>query len=517
MTQPSSPSAVANAHGALHIVPTEQEIRRVFTGLVIVLALGAIDQSIVATALPRIVSDLGGMTHLSWVVTAYVLASTATMPLYGKLSDQYGRKPLVYIAILLFLLGSMLSGAAHSLLELIVFRAIQGVGAGGLLPLAQIIIGDMVPPTQRGRRQGVIAAVFAFCSVVGPVLGGVITDLLSWHWIFYVNLPVGAVALVMIGRSLRQYTPLHARRIDYLGSALMTVSTVALLLVLTLGGSEWPWDSVPVAGLAAFAIVTGIAFVRHVRNEPEPVLPLDLFHNRLFVIACTVLALTFMGLLGASLFFPLFFQLVMGVSPARSGLLTGPLMLGIAASSLVNGRVLMRSGRYKPAQVAGLALATLAFATLAWSAATAQGLIIIEPSMLALGLGLGLVMPNMTIAVQNALSPIHRGVGTATLAFFRSLGGLVGVAGSGAILAWQLRRLNGGHAPAAAVLGEGGASSGGVLSAQAQGAALMMYRHAISTTFLVGTCIVACAFLVILLLPELPLRDHHHVPAPAAD
>ncbi|RDI98264.1 MFS transporter [Dyella solisilvae] len=512
----TTPLATAAA-GAPHIQPTAEEIRRVFIGLVTVLALGAVDQSIVATALPRIVSDLGGIAHLSWVVTAYVLASTATMPLYGKLSDQYGRKPMVYIAIATFLLGSALSGAAQNMSQLIVFRAIQGIGAGGLLPLAQIIIGDMVPPTQRGRRQGVIAAIFAICSVVGPILGGLITDLLSWHWIFYVNLPIGAVAMVLIGRSLRQYTPLHQRRIDYLGSLLMTAATVSLLLVLTLGGSSWPWDSLPIAGFAACAIVTGTLFVRHVKHEPEPVLPLELFHNKLFVIACTVLALTFMGLLGASLFFPLFFQLVMGVSPSRSGLLTGPLMAGIALSSLLNGRLLVRSGRYKPAQVTGLTIATLAFAVLAWSAATSQGLLVIEPSMLSLGLGLGLVMPNMTIAVQNALPPFHRGVGTATLAFFRSLGGLIGVAGSGAILGWQLRRLNGGQAPSVAMAGEGQVSPAHAMAPHIQDAVLMMYRHAIATTFLVGTCIVACALLAIMLMPEHPLRDHHHAPAPAAE
>ncbi|WP_109125660.1 MDR family MFS transporter [Dyella sp. C11] len=512
----SSPSATlsSTAH-AIH-PPTEKEIGRVFAGLVIVLALGAIDQSIVATALPRIVSDLGGMSHLSWVVTAYVLASTATMPLYGKLSDQYGRKPVLYFAIFAFLLGSVLCGAARNLVELIVFRAIQGAGAGGLLPLAQIIIGDMVPPTQRGKRQGVVAGIFALCSVVGPVIGGIITDMLSWHWIFLINLPVGAVAVVIIGKTLRQYTPLHARRIDYLGSLLMTVSTVALLLVLTLGGGQWAWTSMPIVSLAAFALVTGVLFVRHVKHEPEPVLPLDLFHNRLFVVASIVMALTFMGLMGASLFFPLFFQLVMGVSPARSGLLTGPMMLGIALTALFNGRVLMRAGRYKPTVVAGLAVATVAFGVLAWSAATSQSLYIIEPSIFVLGLGLGLVMPNVTIAVQSALAPIHRGVGTATLTFFRSLGGLIGVAGSGAILAWQLR---GGEAqaPAGAMSAEGGAMASPLLH-HVTDAAMMVYRHAIASTFTVGACIVACAFVLIMLLPEVPLSDRHHTaPAPAAD
>jgi EmrB/QacA subfamily drug resistance transporter len=511
----TSGTTASTAAHAFH-PPTEQEISRVFAGLVIVLALGAIDQSIVATALPRIVADLGGMSHLSWVVTAYVLASTATMPLYGKLSDQYGRKPVLYFAIFAFLLGSVLSGAARNLIELIVFRAVQGIGAGGLLPLAQIIIGDMVPPTQRGKRQGLIAGIFALCSVVGPVIGGVITDALSWHWIFFVNLPVGAVAFAIISKALRQYTPLHARRIDYVGSVLMTTCTIAFLLLLTLGGGEWPWLSMPMAALGAFALMTGVWFVRHVRHEPEPVLPLDLFHNRLFVIASIVMALTFMGLMGASLFFPLFFQLVMGVSPARSGLLTGPMMMGIALSSLFNGRVLLRAGRYKPTVVIGLATATMAFGVLAWSAATSQSLAIIEPSIFVLGLGLGLVMPNVTIAVQSALAAVHRGVGTATLTFFRSLGGLIGVAGSGAILAWQLRMSGNTTAPTTATLHEGMADN--PLLHHATEAAVALYRHAIASTFTVGACIVACAFALILLLPEIPLSDRHHAtPAPAAD
>ena len=490
--------------------PTDREIREVFIGLMIVLGLGAIDQSIVSTALPRIVSELGGVTHLSWVVTAYVLASTATMPLYGKLSDQYGRKPVLYAAIVIFLVGSALSGAAHSLLQLIVFRAVQGLGAGGLLPLAQIIVGDLVPPAQRGRRQGAIVAVFAVCSVVGPMLGGLITDWLSWHWIFYVNLPVGAVALVVIARALRRSNPTQRRRIDYLGAALLTVATTALLLVLALGGTEWPWDSPQIAVSAGAAIVLGMLFALHARRTPEPVLPPELFSNRLFVVASVVLALTFMGMLGSSLFFPLFFQLVMGISPSNSGVLTGPMMVGVVISSVVNGRVLLRSGRYKRTQIVGLAAAVAAFAALAWGVTTAQGLGFIEPAILVLGLGLGLVMPNMTIAVQNALPLAHRGVGTATLAFFRSLGGLVGVAGAGAILSLQL------HAAGADVAGlKPGEVPQGAASAEAHAALVDIYRHAIAIVFTAGVSVVALALIAIFFLPELPLRATHAPAEPA--
>ncbi len=491
--------------------PDRREIRAVILGLMIVLGLGAIDQSIVATALPRIVSDLGGVTHLSWVVSAYVLASTSTMPLYGKLSDQYGRKPMIYTAILIFLLGSVLSGMAQTLLQLIIFRAIQGIGAGGLLPLAQIIIGDLVPPARRGRNQGSIAAVFAVCSVIGPIAGGVITDLLSWHWIFYVNLPIGAVALMMIGRALKRPHQARSRHIDYLGAALLTACTTGFLLVLALGGNEWAWNSPEIIGLSAASLILGILFVFHVRHEPEPVLPLDLFRNRLFVVACIVLALTFMGMLGASLFFPLFFQMVMGVTPSHSGFLTGPLMVGFVISSMVNGRVLLqRSGRYKPAQLCGLSLATAAFATLAWAIATSRGFAIIEPSILALGLGLGLVMPTMTVAVQNALPLAHRGVGTATLAFFRSLGGLIGVTGSGAILAYRVQTATG---TAGSLdmpsLTESGLKQLATASPEAHAAAIALYRHAIAMTFATGTAIVALALVALLFLPELPLRADH--------
>ena len=341
---------------------SDKEIRAVFIGLMIVLGLGAIDQSIVATALPRIASDLGGVSRLTWIVTSYVLASTSVIPLYGKLSDHYGRKALLFIAVVTFLVGSALCGAARSLTQLVIFRAVQGLGAGGLLPLSQTIIADLVPPRERGRRQGSISAVFAVCSVVGPVLGGLITDLLSWHWIFYVNLPIGAVALVVIEKALRR--PHHARKqkIDYLGALLLTAATTAFLLILTLGGIEWAWNSPNVAVSCAITLALIIWFCLHIRNVAEPVLPLDLFRNRVFVLASIVMGFTFMGLLGASVFFPLFFQVVMGVSPARSGLLSVPLMVGVLISSIVNGKLLLRTGRYKPAQVGGLSLAVAAFA-----------------------------------------------------------------------------------------------------------------------------------------------------------
>jgi EmrB/QacA subfamily drug resistance transporter len=475
------------------------EIRRVVRSLMLVMALAALDQSIVATALPRIVGDLCGVQHLSWVVTAYVLASTAVMPLYGKLSDQYGRKPVLYTAIGLFLLGSLLCAAARTLFQLIAFRGVQGLGAGGLLPLAQIIIGDLVPPNRRGRRQGSIVAIFAVCSVLGPVLGGVITDLLSWHWIFLVNLPVGALSLYVIARTLRPSIARHQRRIDYAGAALLTSTTLAFLLVLTLGGTEWPWWSAPTGAglLIAFALLA--ALVWHLGRTPEPVMPLALFGNRVFLVASIVLALTVMGIQGSALFFPLFFQTVMGVTPSHSGFLTGPLMIGIVVASVVNGRVLLpRTGRYKPTQIAGLFAAVIAFAVLAWGIATSRGFGVLEPAIFCLGLGLGLVMPNMTIAVQNALDRPHLGVGTATLAFFRSLGGLVGIAGAGAILNNVLQSAG----VAAAPIGRE------VMHTAASPELLHAYRSAIAAVFTTGVGVVALALLLAGWLPEKPLGGH---------
>ena len=480
------------------------EIRSVYLALMAVLGLGALDQSIVATALPRIVGDLGGMNHLSWVVTAYVLASTATMPLYGKLADQYGRRPMIFTALATFLLGSVLCGFAQSMTQLIAFRAIQGMGSGGFMPLAQIIIGDLVPPQERARRQGSIAIVFAVTSMLGPVLGGMMTDLLSWHWIFFINLPVGAVAFYAIARSLRKPVQTHAHRIDYLGSVLLTVTITALLLILALGGTEWAWDSVQVQVCAALTVVLGGWLVVHLRRAQEPVLPPDLFHSRVFNIASIVMALTFMGLMGASVFFPLFFQLVMGSSPAHSGMMTVAMMVGMIASSTLNGRVLSRSGKYKAVQVAGLSAAVLAFAVLAWGMATARGYWIIEPAIFMLGAGLGLVMPNMTIAVQNALPVPRRGVGTAMLTFFRSLGGLLGVTGSGAILAHQV------HAHGIADVARAGALPA------AQALTVEVYRHAIANIFGAGALIVLAGLIALLFLPELPLTGHA-APTPPAE
>lgn len=476
---------------------TEREIRAVYLAMMAVLGLSALDQSIVATALPRIVADLGGMAHLSWVVTAYVLASTATMPLYGKLADQYGRRPMIFAAMGAFLLGSALCGLSQDMTQLIVFRAVQGVGAGGFLPLAQIIIADIIPPAERGKRMGMVPVVYAATSLLGPVLGGLITDALSWHWTFYVNLPVGAVAFYAIARALRKEKVHHAHRVDYLGSVLMTGSITSALLVLALGGTEWAWDSLQVQACSVLAVVLGAWLAMHVRKVPEPVLPPDLFGNRVFNIASVVMALTFMGLMGATVFFPLFFQVVMGSSPASSGLLTVAMMIGLVGSSMLSGRRLARTGKYKGVQLGGLVAALLAFSTLALGMEAGWGYWVIEPAIFLLGAGLGLVMPNMTIAVQNALPLPRRGVGTAMLTFFRSLGGLLGVTGSGAMLARSLH-VNG--VKAVAAVGPG---------ISVLPSTVAVYRHAIAGIFGAGALLVLLGLVVLVFLPEIPLAGHN--------
>ena len=293
--------------------PTTREVRIVFAGLMLALALASLDQNIVGVALPQIVSELGGLHHLSWVVTSFLVTSTATTPLYGKLSDMYGRKPLFIIAIVIFLIGSCLCGLSRSMTELVVFRGIQGMGAGGLMVLAQTTIADLVAPRERGRYQGLFGAVFAFSSVAGPLLGGFITSALSWRWIFYVNVPVGIPALAMIAFGFHRPHHKVQHRIDYAAVALLSSATVALLLVLSWGGVQYPWSSPLIIGLAMASAVLTVLLIRTERRSAEPVLSPHIFHNRTVVIASSVMGLAFMGIFGAFVFLPLFFQLVMGM------------------------------------------------------------------------------------------------------------------------------------------------------------------------------------------------------------
>ncbi len=472
----------------------------VLPGLMLILALAALDQNIVSTALPRIVGDLGGLSHLSWVVTAFVLTSTATTPLYGKLSDMYGRRPLFFLAVAVFLAGSMLCGLSRSLGELVLFRGLQGLGAGGLLPLVQTTVADLVSPRERGRYQGLFVAVFSVCSVAGPLLGGVITDLLSWRWIFYVNLPVGAVAIGLIAAGLRHAPPRVAHRVDYAGAALLTLATTAVLLLLSWGGTEYSWASVPIAGLAAGAALLAVLLVLREGVADEPILPLRLFGNTVFRLAAATMTLNTLALFGTIIFMPLFFQLVMGASATRAGLLVSPLMAVVLVASVLGGRLVSRTGRYKALPVAGLAVSAGALLAMAWLAGTGRGAAGLEACLVMLGLGLGCAMPTLTVAIQNAVEPADLGAATSAAIFFRSLGGAIGVALSGAVLAMRLQ-----------AAGLGGIADQGIrriaaLAPAERLAVVGAYRDAIGTSLLVGAGIAALAFVLATRIPELPLR-----------
>ncbi len=478
--------------------PTDAQIRRAISGLMLVLALASLDGNIVGPALPRIVSDLGGLAHLSWVVTAFAVASTASTPLYGKLSDQFGRRAAFFASIGLFLLGSVCCGAARSMPVLIAARALQGAGAGGLITLTQTAIADLVSPRERGRWQGMVAAVFAVCSVAGPLLGGVITDAASWPWIFYLNLPLGAAALAILAVSLPHRPPRPSGKVDVAGFTLLIGATCTSLLLLSWAGTAYAWTSAPIVALAAATLFMLGLLVLVQRRAAEPALPPHLFADRVFSCAVSAMTLLSAALFGSLVFIPLYFQLVFGASATEAGLRMAPLMGGLIVSSVIGGRLVSRTGRYKRYPVAGLAIGVLSLAVMA--AATLRGVLAngFDALLVVLGMALGLVMPNVTTAVQNAVAPHDVGVATATLGFFRSLGGALGVAVAGTILSTTLH-------------GAGSALSLGLTQLRALPIAerlhlALAYSHALSWIFATAAVMTACAFVIVLFMPERVLR-----------
>ncbi|GGL83960.1 EmrB/QacA family drug resistance transporter [Streptomyces anthocyanicus] len=401
--------------------------------LLLGMLLAALDQTIVSTALPTIVSDLGGLEHLSWVVTAYLLAATAATPLWGKLGDQYGRKKLFQLAIGIFLVGSALCGIAQGMGQLIAFRALQGLGGGGLMVLSMAIVGDLVPPRERGRYQGLFGAVFGATSVLGPLLGGVFTEHLSWRWVFYINLPIGVVALAVIAAVL--HIPRRTTRhvIDYLGTLLIASVATSLVLVASLGGTTWAWSSPQIIGLAVLAVVLAVLFVAVERRAAEPVLPLKLFRVRTFTLSAVI----GFAMFGAMTYLPTFLQVVRGVTPTMSGVYMLPMVFGLLLSSTVSGQIVSRTGRWKVFPVAGTAVTTLGLLLLHQldeNSATAE----MGAYFFVFGLGLGLVMQVLVLIVQNAVAYEDLGVATSGATFFRSIGASFGVAIFGTIFASRL-------------------------------------------------------------------------------
>lgn len=405
--------------------------------LLLGMLLAALDQTIVSTALPTIVSELGGMEHLSWVVTAYMLASTAATPLWGKLGDQYGRKKLFQSAIVLFLIGSALCGIAQNMPQLIAFRALQGLGGGGLMVLSMAIVGDLVSPRERGRYQGLFGAVFGATSVLGPLLGGLFTEHLSWRWVFYINLPIGIVALFVIAAVL--HIPVGGTRhtIDYLGTFLIASVATCLVLVASLGGTTWAWGSPQIIGLAVLGVVLLVWFVYVEQRAAEPVLPLKLFRIRTFSLVSVISFIVGFAMFGAMTYLPTFLQIVQGVSPTMSGVHMLPMVVGMLLTSTASGQIVSRTGRWKVFPLAGTAVTALGLLLLHRLTETSSTW---EMSVyfFVFGAGLGLVMQVLVLVVQNAVSYQDLGVATSGATFFRSIGASFGVAIFGTVFTNRL-------------------------------------------------------------------------------
>jgi EmrB/QacA subfamily drug resistance transporter len=499
MSDPGSPVAPPRRLGVI------------LSALMLAMVLASLDQTIVSTALPTIVGDLGGLNHLSWVVTAYLLASTVSTPLYGKLGDQFGRKRLFLAAIVIFLVGSALCGVAHTLNQLIAFRALQGIGGGGLMVGAQAVMADVLPPRERGRYSGYFGAVFGVTSIAGPLIGGFLVDHATWRWVFYVNLPLGVVALAVISIVLK--TPLHRvhHDIDYLGSALLAAGVTCIVLLTTWGGTTYAWSSPTILGMIVASVVLLIAFIIAEQHAAEPVIPLSLFKKRVFAVASGVGFIVGFALFGVITYLPQYQQVVRGASATASGLQLFPLMGGLLVASIGSGQIISRTGRYKIFPMVGTAV--LAVGMFLLSHLGVHTSVLKSGTFMAVtGVGLGLTMQVLVLAVQNSVSPRELGTATSAATFFRSIGGSIGVSVFSAIfnnkmkgnLAHQLPQL----AANPKLAGELRASPQALakLPAPIHDGYLRAFTESLHVVFIAAIPIAAVAFALTWLLEEVPLR-----------
>jgi EmrB/QacA subfamily drug resistance transporter len=520
MTQTTTPATSADGTPG---TMSHRQIMVVFSGLMLGLLLAALDQTIVSTALWTIVKDLdpvNGISHMSWVITAYLLASTASTPLYGKISDLFGRKPVYMFAIALFVLGSILSGLSQNMGELITFRAVQGLGAGGLMGLTFAIIGDVVAPRERGRYQGYFGGVFALASVAGPLLGGFFTDrhalfglATNWRWVFYINVPLGVAALMVVSTVLRMSTQRRQHTIDYAGAATMVAGVSALLMVTVWGGARYAWTSPTIIGLILGGLGLLGVFVWIQSRAVEPILPLHLFRTSVFRVANAISFIIGFAMFGTIIYISLYLQIVDNATPTAAGLRLLPLMVGVLGASITSGRMISRMGRYKIFPILGTGVATVGMGLLGLLRSD-TGSVLLSLYMFVLGVGLGLVMQVLVLAVQNAVNPRDMGTATTATTFFRSMGGSFGTAVFGAILTNRLSA-NLPHTLAGQAGGPPNPAKLQALPPAVRQLVIDAFVRATNVVFLTAAAVILVAFALSFLLKEIRLRgaDEQHAGA----